>query len=110
MSEYQKYLESAISELRRGTLVLGVLSALDKPMYGYSLIQVLDSKGFSIDQSTLYPLLRRLEKQEFLRSDWEIEESRPRKYYVLSEIGRKFLIDLTTEWKSNIKIINSLLD
>jgi PadR family transcriptional regulator PadR len=90
--------ENLTSELRRGTLVLTVLSQLDQKQYGYSLSQSLAERGVEIDQSTLYPLLRRLEKQGLLASEWSVEESRPRRYYVLSETGRGVLEALKQEW------------
>lgn len=79
-----KLLNSLMTELRRGTLTLAVLSQLRTPQYGYSLVQLLEKSNVVIDQSTLYPLLRRLEKQELVKSSWDTTESRPRKYYVLS--------------------------
>jgi PadR family transcriptional regulator PadR len=90
--------ENLTSELRRGTLVLTVLCQLDQKQYGYSLSQSLAERGVEIDQSTLYPLLRRLEKQGLLASEWSVEESRPRRYYVLSETGRGVLEALKQEW------------
>ncbi len=110
MEDYQKYLNQSILELRRGTLILSVLSVLNEPMYGYSLIQLLKEEGLSIDQSTLYPLLRRLEKQTFLKSEWSVEESRPRKYYSLTKDGKTFLIDLKREWEKSNKMIKNLLN
>ena len=80
-------LNSLSTELRRGTLTLAVLSQLRTPQYGYSLVQLLEKSDIAIEQSTLYPLLRRLEKQELVTSSWDTSESRPRKYYVLSEYG-----------------------
>ncbi|MDX1807843.1 MAG: PadR family transcriptional regulator, partial [Paenisporosarcina sp.] len=80
-------LNSLTTELRRGTLTLAVLSQLRTPQYGYSLVQRLENCGITIDQSTLYPLLRRLEKQELVTSTWNTSESRPRRYYVLSAFG-----------------------
>lgn len=110
MENYDKIYESAVMELRRGTLVLSVLSQLEKPAYGYSLVQLLASKEIAIDQSTLYPLLRRLEKQGLLDSDWSVEESRPRKYYVLSDDGREFLTKLSVEWKNIVETMKNLLE
>lgn len=110
MDEYNKIYESAVMELRRGTLVLSVLSQLENPEYGYSLVQKLGSMDMAIDQSTLYPLLRRLEKQDLLKSDWSVEESRPRKYYVLSDSGKAFLKDLAAEWKNTASTIMKLLE
>jgi len=109
MDEHDKIYESAVLELRRGTLVLSVLSQLETPAYGYSLVQQLASRDMAIDQSTLYPLLRRLEKQGLLDSDWSVEESRPRKYYVLSDKGREFLARLAVEWEGIVDTMGRLL-
>jgi PadR family transcriptional regulator, regulatory protein PadR len=102
-------LDSLTTELRRGTLTLAVLSQLRTPQYGYSLVQLLEESGISIDQSTLYPLLRRLEKQELVTSSWDTSESRPRKYYVLSEYGMEILLQLKQEWLNISKELYALL-
>ena len=102
-------LNSLTIELRRGTLTLAVLSQLRTPQYGYSLVQLLETSGISIDQSTLYPLLRRLEKQELVTSSWDTSESRPRKYYVLSEYGLEIFLQLKDEWIKNSKELYGLL-
>jgi len=102
-------LDNLILELRRGSIVLGVLSQLKKPEYGYNLITNLSEKGFSIDAGTLYPLLRRLEKQSLLDSSWDTTESRPRKYYVISPYGRKVYKELTKEWNELAKGIELFL-
>jgi len=80
--------ENGILELRRGVILLAVLSRLDQEQYGYSLIKRLAEAGLEIDQGTLYPLLRRLEGQGLLQSAWRVETDRPRRYYVLSDEGR----------------------
>ena len=85
-------------ELRRGTLVLSVLSQLNEPEYGYSLVKKLESKNMSIEAGTLYPLLRRLEKQKILTSEWDTNENRPRKFYVLNTEGRLVYTQLKIEW------------
>ena len=102
-------LNSLTTELRRGTLTLAVLSQLRTPQYGYSLVQLLEDSGISIEQSTLYPLLRRLEKQELVTSSWDTTESRPRKYYVLSEYGLEIFLKLKDEWIRNSKELYELL-
>ncbi len=102
-------LNSLTTELRRGTLTLAVLSQLRTPQYGYSLVQLLENSGITIDQSTLYPLLRRLEKQELVTSNWDTSESRPRKYYVLSEYGLDIFLQLKREWINNSKQLYELL-
>lgn len=102
--------ENLIQELRRGTLILSVLSQLDKPQYGYSLKEVLSDKGLDIEQGTLYPLLRRLEKQGLLDSEWSVEGSRPRRYYVLSDTGKDVLQALTIAWEELVETTNHILD
>jgi DNA-binding PadR family transcriptional regulator len=102
-------LENVILELRRGVIVLAVLSQLDKEQYGYSLISSLKEHGLQIDQGTLYPLLRRLESQGLLQSNWRIEADRPRRYYILSDEGRKLLPSLKTEWTSIVSMMNAML-
>jgi PadR family transcriptional regulator, regulatory protein PadR len=102
-------LNSLTTELRRGTLTLAVLSQLRKPQYGYSLVQLLEQAGIHIDQSTLYPLLRRLEKQELVTSSWDTSESRPRKYYVLSDFGVETFLQLKKEWMENSNQLLELL-
>ena len=104
-------IDGLIQELKRGTLVLGVLSQLKEPLYGYSLVGTLSEKGMDIDKNTLYPLLRRLETQELLESEWNVEESRPRRYYKLSKKGYEVLARLSVEWeKLNDTIVNLLED
>lgn len=102
-------LQSLRTELRRGTLTLAVLSQLRTPQYGYSLVLLLEQTGVPIDQSTLYPLLRRLEKQELVTSSWDTSEKRPRKYYVLSETGSEVLQQLKVEWEQLSRELYDLL-
>lgn len=102
--------DSLVLELRRGTIVLSILSQLKSPQYGYSLITLLEEKGTNIDAGTLYPLLRRLEKQELLESSWDTESSKPRKYYVLSEYGKIVYEKLCSQWTEMVEKINMLMD
>jgi PadR family transcriptional regulator PadR len=110
MSNLEEIVSNLTMELRRGTLVLCVLSQLEKEQYGYSLVQNLAERGMIIDQSTLYPLLRRLEKQGLLDSNWSLDESRPRRYYVLNEKGRRVLNSLIGEWTDMNNTITKLLE
>lgn len=91
-------LATHLAELRRGTVVLACLSVLDTPRYGYALLGTLECAGFDVDANTLYPLLRRLEKQGVLTSAWNTDESRPRKFYVLTDSGQALRTALTAEW------------
>lgn len=101
---------SLMTELRRGTLTIAVLSQLKTPQYGYSLVQALLDADVSIDQSTLYPLLRRLEKQGLVTSSWDTTESRPRKYYVLSSDGTTMLRELYDEWNKMSLTLSRLIE
>lgn len=85
-------------ELRRGTVVLACLLILRKPNYGYALLDLLERSGFAVDANTLYPLLRRLEKQGLLTSDWNTDESRPRKFYRTSDLGGELAETLSHDW------------
>lgn len=102
-------LESLLSELRRGTLILCVLSQLDQSRYGYALVQSMEEKGVSIDPNTLYPLLRRLEKQGLLCSEWDTSEAKPRKYYKRTEYGDQIYEKLVEQWSLMSVGINELL-
>ena len=84
-------LRTHLQELRRGTVVVASLVALRRPDYGYALLQRLAAHGFPVDANTLYPLLRRLEEQGLLTSEWNTEESRPRKFYRTSDEGEAVL-------------------
>ncbi|HLA63368.1 MAG TPA: PadR family transcriptional regulator [Rhodothermales bacterium] len=96
-------------ELRRGVVVLATLSQLRTPRYGYELRQALADKGMPIEEGTLYPLLRRLEKQGVLDSEWQTGEDRPRRYYVLNADGRALLDRLTDSWKDMNDALHQLL-
>jgi PadR family transcriptional regulator PadR len=102
--------ENLISELRRGTLVLCVLSQLQEQQYGYSLKEHLADQNIEIDQGTLYPLLRRLESRGLLDSEWVVTGSRPRRYYHLNTTGREVLDTLVHEWQGMVEAINNLLE
>jgi DNA-binding PadR family transcriptional regulator len=98
-----------IQELKRGTQIMIVLSALKEMQYGYSLLQVLNEKNVSIEAGTLYPLLRRLDQQGLLDSIWDTTESRPRKYYKLSENGVDILKALKKAWEEMVTDVNQSL-
>lgn len=109
MNRMDELLNTFLIELKRGTLVLSVLSQLSEKEYGYSLVQKLEEKGVPIEPGTLYPLLRRLEKQELLSSEWDTSESRPRKFYVLSEKGKRVFVELKKEWSALNATMDKLL-
>lgn len=109
MSDASDQINKLRLELRRGVVVLAVLSQLDTAQYGYSLIQRLIEQGLDIEEGTLYPLLRRLEQQGLLKSEWEVGEARPRKYYRISEEGREVLTILSAEWFETVEMMQRML-
>ena len=105
----QEHAEKLALELRRGTLVLATLCELHSPKYGYSLVQDLVKHGLEVEQGTLYPLLRRLDEQGLLESSWNVDGSRPRKYYQLSANGSEVLRPLTHQWRTLVNVLDGLL-
>lgn len=97
-------------ELRRGVLVLAVLSQLRGPQYGYSLRQALAERGMAIEEGTLYPLLRRLESQGVLASEWRIDDGPPRRYYRINDAGEALLAELTATWHTLVGTMAGLLE
>lgn len=102
--------DSLVLELRRGTIVMSVMSQLEAPQYGYSLVVLLEEKGMTVDAGTLYPLLRRLEGQGLLESSWDVESAKPRKYYQLSEYGKIIYRKLREHWFGMVLNINKLIN
>ena len=102
--------ENLFIELRRGTLILSVLSQMKEKKYGYSLLQDLQQFGIVIEPGTLYPMMRRLEKQGILECEWDTNEGKPRKYYVLSEDGIALYEELVDEWDNVKKDMERLLE
>jgi len=85
-------------ELRRGLLVLAVLGQLRTEHYGYTLKRALGEQGLAVDEGTLYPLLRRLESQGLLASEWRQSDKRQKRFYRLSDAGARILEQLSEEW------------
>ena len=96
---FDEILSSSQQELRRGTVVLACLLLLRQPGYGYALMEELRAQGFAVDANTLYPLLRRLEGQGMLVSEWNTQESRPRKFYRASPDGERLAAELLADWE-----------
>ena len=87
------------AELRRGVVQLVAIQYLETPRYGYDLIRLLAAAGFAVEEGTLYPILRRLEKQGILSSRWDTDGKRPRKYYHLSDTGRRVRREMLAAWE-----------
>ena len=96
-------------ELRRGSLVLAVLVTLRRERYGYTLRKALSDHGLEVDENTLYPLLRRLETQGLLASEWREENKRNKRFYRLSEAGDEMRSRLLTEWQTIHEAVNAIL-
>ena len=97
-------------ELRRGSLILAVLAQLHSEQYGYTLRKALAEYGMAIDEGTLYPLLRRLETQGLLVSEWREEDKRNKRFYVLSDAGKQIFQKLLTEWQSIDASLKGMLE
>jgi PadR family transcriptional regulator, regulatory protein PadR len=95
-------------ELRRGSLTLAVLVQLRSEHYGYTLRKALAAHGLDIDEGTLYPLLRRLETQGLLTSEWREEDKRNKRFYTLSAEGRPVLEQLLQEWREIDAALSSI--
>ena len=102
-------IENLRLELRRGCLILAVLAELRIERYGYTLRKALAEKGIEIDEGTLYPLLRRLESQGLLNSEWREEDKRNKRFYRLSPDGKVILKQLSAEWKTITASLEEML-
>jgi PadR family transcriptional regulator, regulatory protein PadR len=104
-----KEIESGhLQELRRGTVVLACLLILRTPDYGYALLERLAAAGIVTDGNTLYPLLRRLEKQELVTSEWNTDEARPRKFYRTSAAGEALAARLLQDWSDLTRTLTDI--
>jgi PadR family transcriptional regulator, regulatory protein PadR len=101
--------ENMRMELRRGSLVLAVLAHLRTEQYGYTLRKSLAEHGMEVDEGTLYPLLRRLESQGLLASEWREEDKRNKRFYLLSPNGKQLLKQLLAEWKNIEASLNGIV-
>ena len=102
--------ESLRLELRRGSLTLGVLARMREEHYGYTLRQALAEDGLEMEESTLYPLLRRLEAQGLLVSEWRDEDRRKKRFYRLSPEGEALLARLLQEWRRISLSLEKIID
>jgi PadR family transcriptional regulator len=103
-------IENLRGELRRGGLVLAVLGQLGTEHYGYTLRKALAAQGLAVDEGTLYPLLRRLESQGLLLSEWREEEKRQKRFYRLSPAGRRVVDQLAVAWQDLNRSIARILE
>ncbi len=98
------------TEMNRGFLQVLVLVLLEKDMYGYAMVKRLEERGYPLEENTLYPLLRRLEKKGLIKGKWNVSEDRPRKFYVISEEGRAIRHHLVGIWLKQNKLLKHFLE
>lgn len=96
------------TEMNRGFLQILVLALLDKETYGYSMVRTIRDLGYEAEETTLYPMLRRLEKNGWVRSRWDVGEDRPRKFYAVTEAGRGLRAELLAIWRKQNDILERL--
>ncbi len=96
------------AEMNRGFLQVLVLVTLEKAMYGYMMIKRFEKMGYIVEENTLYPLLRRLEKNSLIESEWDVSEGRPKKYYIIMDKGKTVRSRLLNIWREQNKILNNL--
>ena len=97
------------TEMNRGFLQVLVLALLEKDTYGYAMVRTIRDLGYVVEENTLYPLLRRLEKNGWIRSKWDVTEDRPRKFYGITEAGRALRAELLAIWKKQNDILSELM-
>jgi DNA-binding PadR family transcriptional regulator len=98
------------TEMNRGFLQILVLAMLEKDMYGYSMVRTIRELGYEVEENTLYPLLRRLEKNSWVKSKWDVSEDRPRKFYGITDAGRSLRTELLDIWKKQDKILKKIME
>ena len=97
------------TEMNRGFLQVLVLVLLEKNVYGYAMVKQMEEKGYALEENTLYPLLRRLEKKGLIKGEWDISKDRPRKFYLITKEGRDIRAQLLRIWQAQNNILNHLL-
>ena len=97
------------TEMNRGFLQVLVLALLEKDTYGYAMVRTIRDLGYGVEENTLYPLLRRLEKNGWVRSKWDVTEDRPRKFYGITDAGRTLRAELLAIWKKQNDILSELM-
>jgi len=109
--EKNEILNSFLQEMRRGTIIVCVLAKLRQAAYGYNLVAELAETGVPIEANTLYPLLRRLESQGLLQSNWNTTDgTKPRKYYEITDFGKEVLAELKKHWQDTVQNMNNILE
>ena len=97
------------TEMNRGFLQILVLALLEKDMYGYSMVKHIEGLGYKVEENTVYPLLRRLEKNGWITSKWDLGDDRPRKFYTITADGRAMRANLLEVWKNQNRILDEII-
>jgi PadR family transcriptional regulator, regulatory protein PadR len=108
MSDKDPEIGSLETEMNRGFLHILALALLEKDMYGYAMVKHIESLGYRVEENTLYPLLRRLEKNGLITSKWDLGEDRPRKFYAITARGRVLRAGLLEVWKSQNRVLEKI--
>ncbi len=108
MSDKAPEIGSLETEMNRGFLHILVLALLEKDMYGYSMVKHIEGLGYKVEENTLYPLLRRLEKNGWIASKWDLSDDRPRKFYAITAPGRALRAGLLDVWKSQNRVLEKI--
>ncbi len=97
-----------VTEMNRGFLHILALALLEKDMYGYAMVKHIETLGYKVEENTLYPLLRRLEKNGWIASKWDVSEDRPRKFYAITAGGRALRAGLLEVWANQNRILGAI--
>ena len=98
------------TEMNRGFIQILVLALLEKETYGYAMVRNIRELGYDVEENTLYPMLRRLEKNGWVRSKWDVTEDRPRKFYAVTDEGRRLRAGLVGLWNRQNAILTRLME
>ena len=97
-------------EMNRGFLQILVLIALEQKMYGYKMIKFFEEQGYTVEENTLYPILRRLEKNGFMKSEWNVSGDRPRKFYIITALGRSMRKKALSIWEEQNDMLKKIME
>ncbi len=98
------------TEMNRGFLQILVLAALEQKMYGYKMLKFLEETGYIVEENTLYPILRRLEKNGLIKSEWDVSGDRPKKFYLITSQGRSVRKKALSIWQEQNDILRKIME
>lgn len=98
------------TEMNRGFLQILVLASLEQKMYGYRMLKFLEQTGYTVEENTLYPILRRLEKNGLIKSEWDVSGGRPKKFYLVTTLGRSVRKKALSIWEEQNNILNTIME